>query len=118
VVADAGYWHQEQMQRAMADGVRVLVTPDGGLRKGPRRPGWDGGLHAFMRVVLSTECGAALYKLRAQLIGPIFGNTKHNRQDRAVLPTRQSGLLDRLASDHRRPQPDEAPQALPATAAT
>jgi hypothetical protein len=39
VVADAGDWHQEQMERAWPDGVQVLVTPDGGLRKGPRRPG-------------------------------------------------------------------------------
>ncbi len=80
VVADAGYWHQEQMERAMADGVTALVTPDGGLRKGPRRPGWDGGLYAFMRAVIASEDGSALYKLRAQLIEPVFGNTKHNRQ--------------------------------------
>ena len=39
----------------MADGIQVLVTPDGGLRKGPRRPGWDKGLnhnrqiHRFQR---------------------------------------------------------------------
>ncbi len=32
-----------------------------------------------MRSVLATEPGAALYKQRAQLIEPIFANTKHNR---------------------------------------
>ena len=32
-----------------------------------------------MRGVLQTERGAELYKQRAQLIEPIFGNTKHNR---------------------------------------
>jgi hypothetical protein len=32
-----------------------------------------------MRRVLSTERGSELYKQRAQLIEPIFGNTKHNR---------------------------------------
>jgi hypothetical protein len=80
VVADAGYWHQEQIERAMADGVQVLVTPDGGLRKGPRRPGWDGGLYAFMRAVINSEHGGALYKFRQQLIEPVFGHTKHNRQ--------------------------------------
>ena len=32
-----------------------------------------------MRSVLTTERGSELYKQRAQLIEPIFGNTKHNR---------------------------------------
>jgi hypothetical protein len=79
VVADAGYWHQEQMQRAWAEGITVLVTPDGGLRKGPRRPGWDKEQYAFMRAVIASEAGAALYKRRQQIIEPIFANTKHNR---------------------------------------
>jgi len=81
VVADAGYWHQQQMERAMADGITVLITPDSARRKErPKRPGWDGGLYAFMRAVIDSEKGGALYKLRAQLIEPVFGNTKHNRQ--------------------------------------
>jgi transposase len=80
VVADAGYWHQQQMERAMADGVTVLITPDSRTRKGSRRYGWEGGLYAFMRAVINSEAGGALYKLRAQLIEPAFGNTKHNRQ--------------------------------------
>jgi transposase len=85
VVADAGYWHQEQMQRVMADGITVLVTPDGGLRKGPRRPGWDKGLYAFMRAVIASEHGEALYKRRQQIIEPVFANTKHNREIRRFL---------------------------------
>jgi hypothetical protein len=80
VVADAGYWHQQQMERAMADGMTVLITPDSRTRKGSRRYGWEGGLYAFMRSVINSETGGALYKLRAQLIEPAFGNTKHNRQ--------------------------------------
>jgi hypothetical protein len=81
VVADAGYWHQQQMERAMADGMTVLITPDSTRRgKGPKRPGWEGGLYAFMRSVINSDRGSALYKLRAQLIEPVFGNTKHNRQ--------------------------------------
>ena len=79
VVADAGYWHQEQMQKAWADGITVLVTPDGGLRKGPRRPGWDKEQYAFMRAVIASEAGTALYKRRQQIIEPVFANTKHNR---------------------------------------
>jgi transposase len=79
VVADAGYWHQEQMQRVMADGIPVLVTPDGGLRKGPRRFGWDKEQYAFMRAVIASEAGTAIYKRRQQIIEPVFANTKHNR---------------------------------------
>src|SRR3954449_337612 len=32
VVADAGYWHAEQMQRLAAEGISVLIPPDSGLR--------------------------------------------------------------------------------------
>ncbi len=78
VVADAGYWHQDQMDTITADGIAVLIPPDSTRRKNPR-PGWTGGAYDFMRFVLATEHGKALYKQRAQLIEPIFGNTKHNR---------------------------------------
>jgi transposase len=78
VLADAGYWHQPQMERLVADGTQVLIPPDSGKRKG-KRPGWDGGFYNFMRAVLDTELGAGLYRHRQQLIEPIFANTKHNR---------------------------------------
>jgi hypothetical protein len=45
VVADAGYWHQEQMENIVNRGIQVLVPPDSSRRKGPR-PGWDGGAYA------------------------------------------------------------------------
>jgi hypothetical protein len=78
VLADAGYWHHEQMQRIVAAGTQVLIPPDANKRKG-NRPGWDGGLYSFMRRVLDTEAGSALYRRRQQLIEPVFANTKHNR---------------------------------------
>jgi transposase len=78
VVADAGYWHLEQMNEITATGTPVLIPPDAGRRK-DTRPGWDGGAYAFMRHVLATDTGRALYKRRAALIEPIFGDTKHNR---------------------------------------
>jgi hypothetical protein len=59
VLADAGYWRQVQMQALAADGVRVLIVPDANKRKGAR-PGWKGGLYAFMRRVLSTNHGGGL----------------------------------------------------------
>ena len=34
VLADAGYWHKEQIESIVSDGIQVLVPPDGGLRKG------------------------------------------------------------------------------------
>jgi Transposase DDE domain len=79
VLADAGYWHHEQMQRAAADGIQVLIPPDSRRRKGAR-PGWDGGLYAFMRRILATERGAELYRQRQHLIEPVFADTKFNRK--------------------------------------
>jgi hypothetical protein len=79
VLADAGYWHQEQMERVVAAGSQVLIPPDSSRRKNTR-PGWDGGLYAFMRRVLATERGAELYARRQQLVEPMFANTKFNRR--------------------------------------
>jgi Transposase DDE domain len=78
VLADAGYWHQEQMERVVAAGSQLLIAPDSSRRKNTR-PGRDGGLYAFMRRVLETDRGAELYALRQQLIEPVFANTKFNR---------------------------------------
>jgi transposase len=79
VVADAGYWHRVQMQALAGDGIQVLIPPDANKRKGAR-PGWDGGLYAFMRRVLATDLGAELYRKRTAMIEPIFGHTKFNRK--------------------------------------
>jgi transposase len=79
VVADAGYWHQAQMQALAGDGIQVLIPPDANKRKGAR-PGWDGGLYAFMRRVLATDLGAELYRKRTAMIEPVFGDTKFNRK--------------------------------------
>lgn len=78
VIADAGYWHKQQIQNLWAEGFRVLVPPDGGVRDGTR-PGWDGGIYSFMRQALATDTGSELYKLRKQAIEPTFGQIKHNR---------------------------------------
>jgi transposase len=79
VVADAGYWHRVQMQALAGDGIGVLIPPDANKRKGTR-PGWDGGLYAFMRRVLATPAGAELYRKRTAMIEPVFGDTKFNRK--------------------------------------
>ncbi len=79
VVADAGYWHHDQMDQITGRGIQVLIPPDAGKRKGTR-PGWDGGRYAFMRRVLETEAGGALYSKRQGMIEPVFANTKFNRR--------------------------------------
>jgi transposase len=78
LLADAGYWHQRQMERVVDQGIAVLIAPDASKRTGAR-PGWDGGLYAFMRRVLATEHGGGLYRQRQPMIEPVFGQTKHNR---------------------------------------
>jgi transposase len=79
VVADAGYWHHDQMDQVAGRGIQVLIPPDAGKRKGSR-PGWDGGRYAFMRRVLETELGKQLYRKRQVTIEPVFANTKFNRR--------------------------------------
>jgi hypothetical protein len=78
VLADAGYWHHVQLQRLAADGLTVLIPPDANKRAGAR-PGWNGGLYAFMRCVLATDQGSALYVKRQGMIEPVFADTKFNR---------------------------------------
>src|SRR4051794_12993451 len=78
LLADAGYWHQQQMERIVDQGIAVLIPPDASKRRGAR-PGWDGGPYAFMRRVLATEHGGGLYRQRQPMIEPVFGQTKHNR---------------------------------------
>src|SRR3954467_1371718 len=60
-------------------GMQVLIPPDAGKRKGTR-PGWDGGLYAFMRRVLATDRGGGLYAKRQGMIEPVFADTKFNRR--------------------------------------
>ena len=79
VLADAGYWHSEQIERLTGRGTVVLIPPDAGKRKGAR-PGWDGGLYAFMRRVLATDRGGELYRRRNGMIEPVFAHTKFNRR--------------------------------------
>ena len=79
VLGDAGYWHKEQIESIVAGGIQVLVPPDGGLRK-DIRPGWDKGMYAFMRRVLASEHGHAIYKHRKSTVEPVFAQIKFNRK--------------------------------------
>jgi transposase len=79
VLADAGYWHQDQMETIVNRGIQVLIPPDAGKRTGAR-PGWDGGLYTFMRRVLATDRGGGLYAKRQGMIEPVFADMKFNRR--------------------------------------
>jgi Transposase DDE domain len=79
VVADAGYWHQTQMENVINKGIQVLIPPDAGKRK-DTRPGWQGGQYTWMRYLLATERGHALYRKRQVMIEPVFAQTKFNRR--------------------------------------
>jgi Transposase DDE domain len=79
VPADAGYWHQRQIEKVVSEGIRVLVSPDSSPRGGPR-PRWTGGLYDLMRRVLATPDGRELYRRRQATIEPVFGQLKFNRR--------------------------------------
>ena len=79
MLADAGYWHQRQIETVVGDGIQALVSPDASLRRGPR-PGWTGGLYDVMRRVLASPDGRALYRQRQSIIEPVFGQLKFNRR--------------------------------------
>ena len=78
LLADAGYWHSEQMANVVDRGIVVLIPPDTSRKRTTRR-NWEGGHYAFMRRVLSTEHGAALYRKRQPMIESVFAQVKFNR---------------------------------------
>jgi transposase len=78
LLADAGYWHSEQMANVVDRGIVVLIPPDTSRRRTTGR-NWQGGHYAFMRRVLSTEPGGALYRKRQPMIESVFAQVKFNR---------------------------------------
>ena len=78
LLADAGYWHNRQMQAIEDRGIEVLAPPDGNMREG-KRPGWDHGLYQRMRDKLTSDRGQKLYAHRKITIEPVFGQIKYNQ---------------------------------------
>ena len=107
VVADPGYWHKQQMESVVSRGIQVLVPPDSGLRKTPR-PGWDKGLYAFMRLVLSTDHGQAVYRRRMATVEPGVRTAQTQPRVPPVPPTRTLRRALGVAIRSRYPQPVEA----------
>jgi transposase len=78
LLADAGYWHGEQMERIVDRGIPVLIPPDTSRKRTTRR-NWNGGHYDFMRRVLATQRGGELYRKRQPMIEPVFAQMKFNR---------------------------------------
>jgi transposase len=80
VLADAGYWDSEQIENLAAAGMRPLVPPDSSTKKRSQGANRNGPRYDFMRRVIKSETGHALYRQRKHAIEPIFGQIKHNRR--------------------------------------
>ena len=79
MLADAGYWHQEQMEQLIGRGTVVLIPPDAGKRKGAR-PGWDGGLYTFMRTRARDRPRRRALRQTPGHDRAVFADTKFNRR--------------------------------------
>ena len=78
LLADAGYWHSDQMANIVNRGIEVLIPPDTSRRRTTRR-NWDGGRYDDMREVLASDRGSELYRKRQPMIEPVFAQMKFNR---------------------------------------
>jgi transposase len=79
VLADAGYWSTDQIDRVREGPTVPLVAVDGDSRAGPR-PDRSGGPYEFMRRALATPTGTDLYRRRKWMIEPLFADIKFNRR--------------------------------------
>ena len=77
VLAAAGYWSNDHIDALRAPGMIPIVAPDT-TRNRPRKTRL-GGPYDFMRRVLATEHGGALYRKRQPMIEPVFAQVKFNR---------------------------------------
>jgi hypothetical protein len=78
VLADAGYWSADQIDRDRRTPTVPLVSPDGHARGAPADPGT--GPPGFMRRALRTPAGSDLYRRRQWMVEPLFADIKFNRR--------------------------------------
>jgi hypothetical protein len=104
VVADAGYWHQKQMENVIDKGIQVLIPPDAGKRK-DTRPGVAG-----RPVLVDALCAGDLPRPRclSKTAGDDRAGVRQHKVQPAVrsLPTprpRRGALA--VAPDHSDAQP-------------
>jgi transposase len=79
ILADAGYWSADQIDRVRGTRSIPLVPPDGHARDAPY-PGEGTGPPGFMRRALRTPTGEALYRRRKWMVEPVFADIKVNRR--------------------------------------
>ena len=77
VLADAGYWSNGHIDSLRERGIVPIVAPDTS-RERPRKTRL-GGPYDFMRRVIASERGGALYSQRQWMVEPVFGQIKANR---------------------------------------
>ena len=79
VLADAGYWHQRQMQQIASEGIPVLVPPDAGLRT--RRAAGLDRRHVRVHAPRARDTRTATTSTAnaRSPIEPVFGQIKFNR---------------------------------------
>jgi transposase len=105
LLGDAGYWHQEQMERIVNRGIQVLIPPDAKSRKGRGRAGTAG----FTRSCAGFAEGAAtLLSSHAEHPRPATSDTTKGGQAHrptaskrvssppvGTIPTRRTSPTDR-----------------------
>jgi hypothetical protein len=79
VLADAGYWSNEHIDRLRERGIIPLVAADADRSKGPRKTRL-GGPYDFMRRALATDSGGDLYSRRQGMVEPVFAQIKQIRR--------------------------------------
>ena len=79
VLADAGYWSADQIDRVRGGPTIPLVAVDAGSRAWPR-PDRSDGPYEFMRRALRTPTGIDLYRRRKWMVEPVFADIKVNRR--------------------------------------
>jgi len=78
ILADAGYWSNGHIDSLRERGMIPIVAPD--TTRGRPRKTRLGGPYDFMRRVLDTESGGALYSRRMPMVEPVFAQIKANRR--------------------------------------
>jgi Transposase DDE domain len=78
VRADAGYWSNGHIDALRERGMIPLVAPDTS-RDRPRKTRL-GGPYDYMRRVIVSEQGGALYTQRQWMVEPVFAQIKANRR--------------------------------------
>ncbi len=80
VLADGDYWNNDQIEQLRKTATTVIIPTSDPHHTGARKQVPHQGPQADrINKILATIPGRALYKRRAAIVEPVFGQTKHNR---------------------------------------